>query len=552
MSTADATTEMPGTPGSATSIDRLETWAEATSDWINPILVKEVRQALKSWTFMATFLFLLLASWCVSVFGVLAAGSSIQYGRAGMGFYYGYIALLSFASYIVVPFLAYRNLLSERDQSTFEVLSITTLRPKQIVWGKLFTAVVQLFVFFSALTPFIAFTYLLGGIDIVSIMVSLVWTTLASIGLSMITLTNSTLFQGKGWQSFQTLFVLGALLWACGAGISVGVYGASAGGSMFNEWEFWVGTAVCLTFYIGYFVLLQKVATAQLTFEADNRSTGIRVALVALELLGLLWLAGTFLAHIYFVSFMPSAGDLATLSLILGWVVAIHAAAFGLFFATESDTLSRRVARGIPRNPLVRLVAAPFYPGGGRGLLLAIAMLIVPGVVTVLLALFAGRSMENELAAFAAGCLYVVLYLGIACWIGRRGLASVKGFQPAHARVTTVILAALGVVLPVAYEATISTMFGGMIEGNIVVNITNPMVVIYKLADGHHMSPLVLALLGLLTGLVLMLNLRAIFAGVAEILRGPAGADAYGADANGPVAGGFEASLLNDPRVDKV
>jgi hypothetical protein len=190
-------------------------------------------------------------------------------------------------------------------------------------------------------------------------------------------------------------------------------------------------------------------------------------------------------------------------------------------------------------------------------LLLAIAMLVVPGVVTVLLALFAGRSMENELAAFAAGCLYVVLYLGIACWIGRRGLASVKGFQPAHARVTTVILAALGVVLPVAYEATISTMFGGMIEGNIVVNITNPMVVIYKLADGHHMSPLVLALLGLLTGLVLMLNLRAIFAGVAEILRGPAGADAYGihangADANGPVAGGFEESLLNDPRVDKV
>ncbi len=68
MSTADATTELPGTPGSPTSIDRLETWAEATSDWINPILVKEVRQALKSWTFMATFLFLLLASWCVSVF----------------------------------------------------------------------------------------------------------------------------------------------------------------------------------------------------------------------------------------------------------------------------------------------------------------------------------------------------------------------------------------------------------------------------------------------------------------------------------------------------
>ncbi len=243
------------------------------------------------------------------------------------------------------------------------------------------------------------------------------------------------------------------------------------------------------------------------------------------------------------VSFMPSAGDMATLSLVMAWVAAIHAAAFGLFFVTEPDRLSRRVARGIPRRPLARLVAAPFYPGGGRGMLLVMGMLAVPSVLTVLLAMFAGRSMENELAALAAGCLYVLLYLGIACWIGRRGLASVKGFQPAHARVTTVILAALGVVLPVAYEATISTMFGGMIEGNVVVNITNPIVVIYKLADGHYMAPTVLALLALLTGLILALNLRSMHSGFFEILRGPVGAKPAE-----PESGGFDEKLLQESR----
>lgn len=542
MSPADASANSIDSTTSGTTFDRLESWAEKVSDWINPILVKEVRQALKSWTFLATFLLLLLSSWLVSIFGVLFAGSSIQFGRMGMSFFYFYIGILSFASYIVVPFLAYRSLLSERDQSTFEVLSITTLRPKQIIWGKLLTAVVQLFVYFSALTPFIAFTYLMGGIDILSIMVALVWTTLAAVGLSMITLTNSTLFQGKGWQSLQTLAVLGALLSAFTMLLGMGVAGASAGGAMFNDWEFWVGTGVGLSFYVAYFVLLQKVATAQLTFEADNRSTGIRLALVALELLAILWLAGVFVWQVYVTSYTSILGDLAYMALALTWATIFHTSAFGLFFVTEPDTLSRRVARGIPRNRLVRLLAVPFFPGGARGMVFVFGTLGVPLLATLALAPFSSRTIESQLSALIAGCLYVVVYLDLACWICRRGLRNVRAFQPAHARVVTIILAALGTVIPVAYEATISAMFGGMIEGNVVINITNPVVVIYKLADGHPLSLVVLFMLGLIATLLTFVNLRAILGGIGEILRGPLGEP----EAAGPVTTGNQPPLATE------
>jgi hypothetical protein len=546
MASADLTSDGADVPASGTAFDRLELWAEAVSDWINPILVKEVRQALKSWTFLATFLLLLLGSWLFSILGVLVAGASIQFGRTGMTFYYGYIGLLSFAAYIVVPFLAYRSLLSERDQSTFEVLSITTLRPNQIIWGKLLTAVVQLFVYFSALTPFIAFTYLLGGIDIISIMVSLVWTTLAAIGLSMITLTNSTLFQGKGWQSLQTLAVLGGLLFAFSMLLGMGVAGASAGGVMFNDWEFWVATFAGLTFYVAYFVLLKNVATAQLTFEADNRSTGIRVALVGVGLLALAWLAGVFLWEIYVTSRVTVARDLDDMGLALTWATIIHATAFGLFFVTEPDTLSRRVARGIPRNSLVRLLAVPFFPGGARGLLLVLILLVVPFAATIVLTMFAySPNSEATLSALAAGCLYSILYLSLACWIARRGLRSVRGFTPAHARVVTLVLAALGATIPALYEAVVTTMFGGLMEWNLILHITNPFVVIFRMADSSQSAPLALLMLALITLLLLVLNLGAMFGGMAEILRGPAVAgrsanegDVEGADPFATVATG--------------
>ena len=48
----------------------LVAWLEGLGDRFNPIVVKEVRQALKSRQFVGTFLLLLLAAWAGSIFGV--------------------------------------------------------------------------------------------------------------------------------------------------------------------------------------------------------------------------------------------------------------------------------------------------------------------------------------------------------------------------------------------------------------------------------------------------------------------------------------------------
>jgi ABC-type Na+ efflux pump permease subunit len=74
-----------------------------------------------------------------------------------------------------VPYGAYRSLATEREDRTYELLSVTTLRPRQIIGGKLAGAVLQMLVYLSAISPCLAFTYLLRGLDILTIATIIVY-----------------------------------------------------------------------------------------------------------------------------------------------------------------------------------------------------------------------------------------------------------------------------------------------------------------------------------------------------------------------------------------
>src|SRR6476619_5295747 len=141
------------------------TWAAVerflvyAGDWLNPILVKETRQALKSFQFTVTFILLLIACWIVTMGGVAIVGPRIFLAAEGGSLMLWYYGILAFPLAVVVPYEAFRSLAAEREDNTYDLLSITTLRSRQIIAGKLGSAVVQMAVYFSAITPCIAFTY---------------------------------------------------------------------------------------------------------------------------------------------------------------------------------------------------------------------------------------------------------------------------------------------------------------------------------------------------------------------------------------------------------
>src|SRR5262245_61810563 len=123
MTTLDASLTSADTPA-ATGIgarfwDRIEGLLESGSQWLNPILVKEARQAMKSRQFVITFGLLLLCGWAWTALGVFLNWPGIYYGAAGEGMLYGYFLVLSVPLLVVVPFSAFRSLAVEREDGTF-------------------------------------------------------------------------------------------------------------------------------------------------------------------------------------------------------------------------------------------------------------------------------------------------------------------------------------------------------------------------------------------------------------------------------------------------
>jgi hypothetical protein len=143
--------------------DRVETSLERLGEQLNPILVKEARQALKSKQFAVTFTLLLLCGWGWSLLGIAMLSPGVYYAPAGPFMLVGYYFVLAVPLLVVVPFAAFRSLASEREDGTYELLSITALSPRLIVTGKLGSALLQMMVYYSALSPCIVFTYVLRG-----------------------------------------------------------------------------------------------------------------------------------------------------------------------------------------------------------------------------------------------------------------------------------------------------------------------------------------------------------------------------------------------------
>ena len=120
-------------------------------------------------------------------------------------------------------------------------MTITTLSSRQIVSGKLGSAVLQMMVYYSALSPCIAFTYLLRGIDIITIMLFLFYTFLASLILSVFGLLVATITHIRHLQVLLSVVLLlklvGATIGWCSLAV---VFVTEADSVPFDEAEFWI------------------------------------------------------------------------------------------------------------------------------------------------------------------------------------------------------------------------------------------------------------------------------------------------------------------------
>ncbi|MGE3998614.1 MAG: hypothetical protein AB7I48_00215, partial [Planctomycetaceae bacterium] len=436
----------------------------------------------------------------------LLGGDAIEYGAIGNTFFGFFYWILAIAVMVIVPFGAYRSLLTEKDQATFDLLSITTLTPRQIVWGKLLSALVQVLIFYSAIAPFIAFTSLLQGFELVAVTFRLIATLLLSMLVSMVAIASSAMTKQRQWQGLTSLVMLFLLFFAMTSLLGPIEFVVAQLDLLAAE-TWWV-LGLSLLIGASYFLLFQKVAAAHLTFESDDRTSGIR--LVCSGQFFLLWL-GLFALDWLGPSSFAVDQDLviaATFGSFVHWTIV------GLVAVTENPYLSRRIRRNLPARTVLRLLLAPFLQGGHRGYLYVLLHLTALVAVSTWAISQLGGSMSRDLDVPLAIACYLMIYLGLGCALGRWCLGLSGDIRPGHIRVLTLMILAigcLGPLVPMLWRADFR------FEYNLWM-LPNPYATVVHLLDNSGGTTAILSILATTAILAALANLRAMKRGVAEVI----------------------------------
>ncbi len=110
-------------------------------DRLNPILVKEVRQALRSRYFWGTYALALAAATIIGSFLLGMVDDPDELGAVFFGVVYFCLAASTMG---LVPFQAFLAAGGTWDAERTNLLLLTALTPRQIVQGRLMASVVQI------------------------------------------------------------------------------------------------------------------------------------------------------------------------------------------------------------------------------------------------------------------------------------------------------------------------------------------------------------------------------------------------------------------------
>ncbi|MEO9934994.1 ABC transporter permease [Rhodopirellula bahusiensis] len=398
---------------------RLDEWAERTGDKLNPILIKETRQALKSRQFVVTFSVLLIAAFAWTVIGSLMLMPQIYTSPSAPRLLIGYYFVLAVPMLLIVPLAAYRSLEAEIDDGTLELLSITSLSAWQIVMGKLASASLQMMLYLITLFPCVAYAYTLRGIDLPTVGLIMAMLIASGLLLTVVALSFAPLARGRTGR-ISTLLVVLMVLMLCeylvgAAAVALILYGnpLAAGWTTFIFVASLL-TAICLSH------LLLTTTAAQLTPESENRSSGIRWSILVLT--------ATLIGLATFAMEWNPGDDQEGLILWfpVGLILAGVWTGAGAMMAAESSSLTPRIQRELPGNFLSRLTLTFLTPGPATGLVFASLGSILVASVLMLAAYRAESIVGMRLPAGAYNSLfqlvvaytsYLVIFLFCVRWI---------------------------------------------------------------------------------------------------------------------------------------
>lgn len=416
--------------------DRID---EATS----PVIVKEIRQAVRGRFIVAVLLFFLavqLLTMGIALLVNAVSGTNLEQTAVGRPVFLTIFGILIGTCIVCIPAYTGIRLAAERSDVNVDLLFITSLEPRSIILGKLGSAMILTLLIYSACVPFLAFTYFLRGVDFPSIAILLAMGFLAvsvmtSIAITLATIPVTRPFKiiiGLGMLSmgFPTIPILIALSFQFMQG---------GGGGMLNSRDFWIGAGTTVAFVVAACTVLLALATAMVTPPAANRARPVRIVLTIFWLVTALG-AGAISWNIRRIEPMVAWLVFQTGLLTLCMAVA----------SSERRELGARVTRNIPTSPGARALAFPFYSGSLSGLAWSVMMFLA--TIAVILAagqaLGASGSTHTDAARWLADALIHVSAYTMA-GIALREWGILRKIPPGKTWILIALLALAGTAIPV-------------------------------------------------------------------------------------------------------
>ena len=327
---------------------------------LNPIVVKELRQSVRSWAVVGTLLlFLIVLFFTVMGFALSSNVTLNMSNPVGREVLQVIATILIFASMVFIPVYVGVRINQERQPNNVDLLYITTLSPARIIRGKLFCGMYVALLFFSVCMPFMFFSNLLRGVDLPTIVMVLGISYLLVVAAIQFAIFIACLPVTKG---FKLLLTIGLLVFAI-PGIfgfvftSFRMFRTGVGAALWS-WSFWEPALTTISLALLVFGFMHVVSIAMITPPTANRAFPIRLYV--------------------FISWLLSSGVVGTIywrtgdnDVVVGWLyVFILAAVAGFMISvSESDKPSIRIRRTIPRGKLKRWLAFFFYSGSAGGMM---------------------------------------------------------------------------------------------------------------------------------------------------------------------------------------
>src|SRR5579883_1206401 len=413
-------------------------------DRINPIVVKETRQAVNS-RLVAGFLLLFLSVQLVVMLLMMTTREMPDQDeidlRAGRDVFTFVQGILLGTCLILIPAMTGVRLAIERSDVNVDLLFISSLTPRAVLLGKLVAAGALALLIFSTCAPFMTFAYVMRGLDVPTIVVVLTADYLAVMTVTMLALFIASVPANRGLRVLLGFFGFVGMCYL-GAGLLALTTAFLRGWSSLdmNAWEFWVSCAGLLALILGVNGLLFVWSVALISPAAANRALPVRIYTLGF------WLAAA-------IGFGIWSLYLRRPEPMLGWGL-ISCVLFSLQFIIaicERDQWGARVARRIPRQLILRMLVFFFYSGAAGGFAfgafgaaisisgLAIWFAVIPSPL---------RGLTEQQPVLVLGLVLAYTYCySLTAAVIRRLLAK-SSFPPGYTWVIGVILVGCGCALP--------------------------------------------------------------------------------------------------------